>query len=224
MERRAAAVLAEAEEAAARREAEAAEQAQAALAEAEAAAEMVLAEAREQGLAEGREAGRQAGLAAAMAEAGAVRATAQSDADGLLAEAQAAAVSIRDGALAERTRLLEASQEQMINLAFALARQVLKAELALSRTAVLPMVEAALAKLKGEEEPQVRVSPEVLAVLEEHPGRLLAAIPGARWINMEGDPGLDYGDFLIQGAQGFVDGRLDRQMQMLEADVKEEER
>lgn len=224
MERRAAHVLAEAGEAALRRLADAEEHAQALLAEAQAGAEQVREAARQAGFEEGRSAGHATGLHAGQAEAEALLAGARHEAESLIAEAQAAAVSIREGALAERDRLLDASREQMLDLAFAVARQILRVELSLTPTAVLPMLEAALAKFKGEEEPQVRVSPEVHQVLEEHRGRLLAAIPGARRVVVEADPALERGDFLVQGAQGFIDGRLDQQAAVVEAEVREEER
>jgi len=224
MERRAAHVLEEAEEAAARRVAEAEERAQAMLDAAQAEAEQIRAGAREAGLAEGRAAGLEAGLTAARAEAETLLAGAGQEADGLLAEAQAAAVSIQEGALAERDRLLEASQAQLLDLAFAMARQILRAELTLSPAAVVPMLEAALAKLKGEEEPQIRVSPEVAQLLEAHRGRLVAALPGARKVTVEGDAALQQGDFMIQGAQGFIDGRLESQIAVLESEVREGER
>lgn len=224
MERRAAHVLAEAEEAAARRVAEAEDHAHALLAEAEAGVEQVREAARQAGLDEGRADGHAAGVQAGQAEAEQLLADARGEAESLLAEAKAAAVSIREGALAERDRLLEASREQMLDFAFAVARQVLRAELVLNPVAVLPMLEAALAKLRGEEEPQVRVSPEVHVLLEEHRGRLVAAIPGARRVVLEADPALDSGDFMVQGAQGFIDGRLDQQVAVVESEVREEER
>lgn len=224
MERRAAHVLAEAEEAAARRVADAEAYTNALLAEAEAGVEQLRETARQAGYEEGRSAGHAAGLEVGQAEAEQLLAGARQETELLIAEAQAAAVSIREGALAERERLLDASQEQILDLAFAVARQVLRAELVLNPMAVLPMLEAALAKFKGEEEPQVRVSPEVHALLEEQRGRLVAAIPGARRVAVEADPALETGDFMVQGAQGFIDGRLDQQVAVVESEVREEER
>ncbi|HWI62363.1 MAG TPA: FliH/SctL family protein [Symbiobacteriaceae bacterium] len=224
MERRAVHVLEEAEEAAARRLAEAEERAAALLHDAEAGAEAIRTGARQAGLEEGRAEGYAAGMATARTEAEQMLAGVQQEADAILAEAQSAALSIKEGALAERATLLDASEQQVLDLAFAVARQILRAELALNPTAVVPMLEAALAKLKGDEEPQIRVSPEVAQLLEEHRGRLLAAIPGARRLTVEGDPALQVGDFLVQGAQGYIDGRLEQQVAVVESEAKEEER
>jgi flagellar assembly protein FliH len=224
MERRAAAVLEEAEEAAHRRVAEADAQVAQLLETTAAEAARVRTEAEQAGYEAGYADGHQEGVAAAQAEATALLAGARSEAETELGEARAMAESIRQAAVQERAELLEATWSQVLDLAFAMARQVLKAELQLRPEALLPMLGAALARLKGEEEPQVRVSPEVLALLEEHRGRLLAAVPGARRLTLEADPSLAPGDFLVQGSQGFVDGRLERQMQVMESEMKSGER
>jgi flagellar assembly protein FliH len=212
VEWRALAILEEAEETAAVRLKEAQQQAHHLLSRAGEGAVALETEARQAGQAAGHEEGLRAGLQEGEARA-----------EALLAEARQQAEQARQEALEERSLLLDASGEQLLDLAFAMARQVLKAELALRPAALVPMLEAALAKLKGEEEPLLRVSPEVLSLLEEHRGRLLAAIPGARKLEVEGDPSLGEGDFILQGAQGFVDGRVERQVQVLEEKVRTEE-
>lgn len=219
LERRAQAVLSEAEEAAEMRIKLAEEHARATLAQAAEAAGHVREEARRQGREDGYNEGLQQGLEAARAEADQLVSQAQGEAEALVAGAAQVAEQIRREALAARADIMESAKAQLLDLAFAMARQILKAELALQPAAVLPMLEAALAKVKGEEEPQVRVSPETLALLEEHRGRLLAAIPGARRITLEADPGLVPGDFVVQSGQGFVDGRTDRQLEVLESEV-----
>lgn len=224
LERRAAHVLDEAVESAARRIQEAEEQAQVMLASAGEVAERARVEAEAAGHAAGYEAGYAEGLQAGNAAAESLLGEARAEADAMLTQAAMEAEAVRAEAAATREAWLTTTREQMLDLAFAMARQVLKAELALRPEAALPMLEAALAKLRGEEEPQLRVSPDLLPLLEANRGRLLAAVPGARRIGLEADPGLGTGDFALQGAQGYVDGRLDRQMESLEAAVREEER
>jgi flagellar assembly protein FliH len=219
LERRATAVLAEAEEAAEMRIKLADEHARTTLVQAAEAAGHVREEARRQGREEGYAEGLRHGMEAARAESESVLAAAQADAEAEVAGAAQVAEQVRREALAGRAEVLDAAQGQLLDLAFAMARQILKTELTLQPGAALPMLEAALAKLKGEEEPQVRLSPQTLAVLEEHRGRLLAALPGARRIALEADPGLEPGDFVVQSNQGFVDGRVDRQVQVLESEV-----
>lgn len=220
LERRAAAILAEAEDAAASRINDAERQAEALVAQAKADAEQIREDARRAGVKTGYDMGYQNGQRNGMEEAEALVAAGRAEAESLVAEANAAAESLHRGALEERERLIDSTKEQLLDLALAMARQVLKAELTLAPQAMLPMLEAAIIKLKGEEEPQVRVSPVVLAALEEQRGRLVAAAVGAKRIVMEADPGLEPGDFVVQGSQGFVDGRIDRQIQVLASEIR----
>lgn len=220
LERRAGAVLAEAEEAAAARLSEVEERVQAVLTEVEAAAEAVKAEAKEQGW----QAGHNEGYAAGRTEAEELITRAQTQAQGIIAAAHKEAAGIRDESLEQRSLLLEASREQMLDLAFLMARQILKTELALRPEAMLPMVEAALARMKGEEEPLIRVSRAVVSLLEEQRGWLLMALPGARGLRIDADGSMEPGDFVAQGGQGLVDGRLERQLLVLEEQVRMEEK
>lgn len=233
MERRAAALLQEVEEAAGARLQEAAAQVDSMLNRAVAAVEHIEREARERGHASGHEEGFHMGLEAGEAEAAELMGRTRSEADRMVNEAHAAAEAMLAAAKQEsrvtleqaqrdRVTLLDASRAQLIDLVFAVARQVLKAELTVQPAAVVPMVEAALAKLKGEEEPQMRVGPVVAALLEEYRGRLLAAVPGARRLAVELDQGMGPGDFVVQGDQGVVDGRIEQQLRVLRQSLEGE--
>jgi flagellar assembly protein FliH len=223
MERRAMAVLEEAEETGGTRLTEAEAQALDLITRAGEGAEAIQAEAQASGFALGQAEGYEAGLAGGRAEAEALLAEARAEVALIIAAAQHSAETVRQEALEQRSLLLDASSEQLHDLAMAMARQVLKAELTIRPEAFVPMLEAALAKLKGEEEPQIRVSVEALAVLEEHRGRLLAAVPGTRKLDVDGDPALGPGDFVVQGSQGFVNGRLESQLDVLATKIRTEE-
>jgi flagellar biosynthesis/type III secretory pathway protein FliH len=118
---------------------------------------------------------------------------------------------------------LEALPGQVVRLSLAVAAQILRAELAMRSEAALPMVEAALTRLKGELEPRVRVAPDSLALLEAERGRLLAAAPGARQVRLEADPAMAQGDFQVHGALGWVDGRIDRQLSLVQEAIEMKE-
>lgn len=227
LERRARALVEEAEEVASAKLAEAERQVQEMLTRATEAAGQIQGEASRLGHEEGFQEGYEAGLRAGNAEAEVFLAQAAQDAEAMLRDAQAEAERVQAEAEAfvmaahnegqqQRIHLVETAKAQLLELAFAMARQILKAELSVRPPAVLPMVEAALAKLKGEEGPHIRVHPDLVPLLEEHRGRLLSASPGARRATLEADPGLAPGDFVVAGNQGVVDGRLERQMQVME--------
>lgn len=224
MERRAALLLAEAEEIAHDRVARAEAEVAAMLSAAEADAAKIRTAAQQAGFEAGYADGHREGLARAEADATARLAQAQAAAETELAEARTMAESMHQAAVQERADLLDTTWNQVLDLAFAMARQILKAEVALRPEAMLPMLGVALSRLKGEEEPQVRVSPEVVALLDEHRGRLLAAVPGARRLSIEADHSLAPGDFVVQGSQGFIDGRLEQQVHTIESELKAGER
>jgi len=221
-ERRAAALLAEAEETALVRLSEVEGQIEDMLSRALGAVEQIEAEARERGLKTGKDEGLRHGIEAGRREGEEIVRRAKAEADGILKEARRTADGTRTGAIQLRSSLLESSRVQVVDLASAIARQILKSELTLYPEALVPMVEAALAKMKGEEEPLVRVSPAVLTVLEEQRGRLLAALPGSRRLTVEGDAALRPTDFMVQGTQGVVDGRLEEQLKLVDRTLREE--
>lgn len=224
VERRAAAFLAEAEETVAARLRETETQMDQMLSRTAAAIDEIEAETREKAYKSGHADGYQVGLDAAQPGAEALMQQARQEANAITAAARTQAEQTRVAAVRDRQELLDCARLEVLDLAFAMARQVLKAEAVLRPEAMLPMLEAALSKLKGEEEPLVRVSPAVLALLDAERGRLLAALPGARRLALEPDPALKPGDFVVQGAQGVVDGRLDSQVKVIAESIRDEER
>jgi len=222
LERRAAAFLKEAEETALDRLVEMEEQVDAALSRAAESVQSIEAEARDRGYAAGHEEGLLQGLEAGRLEGETLLSRAKTEADHLNAQAKAAAEALNQKAILERAELLDASKAQVLELTFAMVRQVLRAEAILNPLSMLPMLEAALAKLKGDLVLSVRLSPAVLATLEEHRGRLMTAAPGTRQLVLEGDVSMLPGDFVVQGTQGVVDGRIDQQIQAIQEAVHKE--
>lgn len=152
---------------------------------------------------------RQAAREAAAAEATAIREQARSEGYAAgLADGRAAAA-------AELAARLHELEPQAVALALAVARRLLRRELTADPAAVLAMVRAGLAKLRGER-PRLRVHPAVLDGLAERRGELAGALPGAglEWVP---DPDLAPGDFVLMGAEGLVDGRLERQLREVAA-------
>lgn len=222
MERRAAALLKEAQETALDRLVQMEEQVDEALIRAVQSAQTMEIEGRNRGLEVGREEGLLHGREAGLLEGEALVRQARSEAESLTAEALASAEAVKLQAIRERSELLDASKAQVLDLAFAMARQILRAETTLRPVSMLPMLEAALAKLKGDLDVNIRVSTQVLGTLEEHRGRLLAAAPGTRHLALEGDQSMLAGDFVVQGSQGVVDGRIDEQVHVLDEAVRKE--
>lgn len=226
LERRAAALLAEAEEAAAARLAEAVDRVEGLIAEATREAERLLAAARAEGFEQGKREGYEVGMAEGMAqvqEDGAmVIEQAWTDADAITAEARAAAESLTAKAQAERQQLLAQTENQIIELALAVARVILQREVTQDPRAILPAVRAALQKLKGEAEPVLRVAPAWVPFLTAQMGAIVGGLQGAPRLTVQGDPALAPGDWTVGGSSGWVDGRLEAQVRVAEERIRRE--
>lgn len=226
LERRAAALLAEAEAAVAARLAEAADRVEALIAEATQEADRLLAAARAEGFEEGKRAGHEVGMAEGMAQvqedSAMVIEQAWHDADAITAEARAAAESLVTKSQAERQQLLAQSEHQVIELALAVARVILQREVTQDPRAILPAVRAALQKLKGEAEPVLRVAPAWVPFLTAQLGAIVGGLQGAPRLSVQGDPALAPGDWTVTGAGGWVDGRLEAQVRVAEERIRRE--
>lgn len=210
LETRARLLLAEVEEVVRQRRAEAEAAAAAILEQARAEAAAIGAEAARRGEEEGRAHGRAEGLAAARDEARALLGAAQREAADLLASARREAAALREAAQADREALLGSLEPQLVRLALQIARQILKAEVTLRPDAVVPMLAAALAKVRGGR-PRVRLGPDDAARLGPRWAEVAGQFTGGE-AELVADPSLAPGEFVLHSDQGTVDGRLDAQL------------
>lgn len=159
--------------------------------------------AREAARAEGHEAGRAQGRADAFAEWAPRLAT-------LAQSLEAAARSL----LARRIELAAEVDRQLPRLAFTLARKVLHRELAQPDTAARTAVRAVSERLAGcDRAIALRMSPEAAAALEAV--RESASDDEVRGLalRVESDPSLGPGDWVLETHDGFLDGRVEAQLE-----------
>jgi flagellar assembly protein FliH len=100
----------------------------------------------------------------------------------------------------------------MLRLALAIARRVLRRELAVDPEALHGLALAALEKLNAIEIYRVRVHPSLAAQLE----RLLAASPARAALEVIGDPGSAPGSIVFETARGNMDASVDTQLAEIE--------
>lgn len=104
---------------------------------------------------------------------------------------------------------LTRQQESLCQLVSQLCRQVLRDELALKPTQILPLIEESLALLpKQQEAVSIRLAPATLALLKE-----FAAESVARW-ELQPDPKLSPGSFHIQTGQAEAESLLDERVEL----------
>lgn len=173
--------------------------------EARAEAERCREAAYAQGFQEGKKAGQQEGLA----------------------QFTTALTSIQQAAT-ELTRLQDTlrqqAEEDVVTLAFALARKIVQREVHLQRDIVCTMVKRALERLVDRSEVVIRVHPQdleqVLAIKKD----LLSEGGGIKILHLQGDESIDPGGCMVESTFGEIDARIWSQLEELEQRFQEQRR
>lgn len=114
--------------------------------------------------------------------------------------------------LASRVELAAEIERQMPRLVFALARKVLRDELSHAQTAAQTVIRGVCERLAGCERPvTVRLAPEAAAAFDEWARSEEGAAAGVG-VRVETDPRLGPGDFMLETEDGFLDGRVESQL------------
>ena len=158
---------------------------------------------REQARAEGLEAGMREGRAAAHAEWA-----------GRLERVTRALEEANLALLAARVELAAQVERQLPKLLLALGRKVIHQELSVSQTAAQTVVRGIAERLGGcQGVVIVKLNPQMIAAFEEwrqsDEGQRTAT-PGVR---VEADAALGAGDWLLETGDGFLDGRVESQLE-----------
>ncbi|RMF84592.1 MAG: hypothetical protein D6736_18970, partial [Nitrospinota bacterium] len=196
-------LLQQAQEEAERLVQEARETAERMLQEARAEAETCRETAYAQGFQEGKEAGRQEGIAQLTST---------------LTSMQQAAIELSQ----LQDTLRQQAEEDVVTLAFALARKIVQREIDLHRDIVCTMVRRALERLVDRSEVVIRVHPQdleqVLAIKKD----LLSEKGGIKSLHLQGDESIDPGGCVVESTFGEIDARIWSQMEELEQRFQEQ--
>lgn len=110
-----------------------------------------------------------------------------------------------------RGRLRREAEEDMVRLAMAIARRVLRRELAVDPEALRGLALGALEKLQGSEISRVRAHPSQAALISS----CLAASRGTR-VDVVAEPGLEPGAVVFETTRGNLDASIDTQLGEIE--------
>jgi len=159
--------------------------------------------ARERARIEGFEAGRREGRAAAQAEYA-------SRFQEVAAALQGAARTL----LGARVQLAAEVEHQLPKLVFALARKIIHQELAEPHACLQAAIRGLTERLAGCDRPAVvRVAPVTLDALDEWRRSEDGAKVLGPTVRLEADPALGAGEWLLQTDDGFLDGRVESQLE-----------
>ncbi len=128
-----------------------------------------------------------------------------------------------DAILAERMRLWQEMEPQVIDLVLEIARKVLREEVQAHREAPLTIIKHALRRVSDTEHVRIRVNPDDLQIAREHREDLLAICDGVKQIEIVDDRRVGDGGCIIETPGGTIDATLRTQLQSVEKALREGE-
>lgn len=107
-----------------------------------------------------------------------------------------------------RTRFRHEAEQQVVDLALAVAQKIIQREVHLDPDTILGVVKAALGKVSQREVTEIRVSPPHQAAIEQHLRRIGAPVA----IRVTADPTLELGSVLVECTRGTLDASVETQL------------
>ena len=115
--------------------------------------------------------------------------------------------------LAARVEMAAEVERQWPRLLFTLARKVLSQELGVSQTAAQTVIRGICERLAACERPvTVRLAPDAVPGVESWLHAADGAAAAGSGVRIEPDPELGPGDFILETNDGFLDGRVESQL------------
>jgi len=112
---------------------------------------------------------------------------------------------------AERHKLIEDAEPELVRLALGIAERVLHQQIALDRGVVFEMAKTAIARLIERDTVTVRVNPADLERMREHRDELIA-IGDIRNLRVVEDQRVDRGGVVVDTEAGTIDARISTQL------------
>ncbi len=116
----------------------------------------------------------------------------------------------------EMERRWEELTEELVRLALAVARKVIKREVMQDPTVILDSLRGALKRAALREEVVIKVHPMDAETIRESKGSLLRELEEVNSLRIEADERLSRGDALVECPQGELDLRLERQLREID--------
>jgi flagellar assembly protein FliH len=115
-------------------------------------------------------------------------------------------------ARAERHKLIESAEPELVRLALGIAERVLHQQVALDRGVVVEMAKIAIARLIERDTVTVRVNPADLERIRDHRDELIA-IGDIRNLRIVEDQRVDRGGVVVETDAGTIDARIGTQLE-----------
>jgi flagellar assembly protein FliH len=111
-----------------------------------------------------------------------------------------------------RSRIRREAEADLVSLAMAIARRILRRELSVEPEAIQGLIKAALEKAQARDICKVRIHPDFAGAVRRH-FEVTGSAPGA---DIVGDPSLQPGDLIVETKRGDLDASVDVQLREIE--------
>ena len=116
-----------------------------------------------------------------------------------------------DVARAERHKIIEGAEPEIIRLAMLLAEKIVHQQISIDKGVVLSMARAAIARLVNRETVTVRVNPADIETIREHKDRMMANTE-IEHLRMVEDNRVDPGGIVMETESGTIDAKVGTQL------------
>ncbi|NLM37215.1 MAG: hypothetical protein GX202_03700 [Firmicutes bacterium] len=171
---------------------------------------------------EAHDRGYEEGWAAGQAEGEKAWAEKIAAAETTLQEAKAEALNLINQAEEERIARIYDSEEEILKLAVGIAEKIINSEIKKNQEKWLGMIRVATEKVAGATEVTIRIAQEDEAFLIQNLREIRGLFTESPRLQVETDPNLKPGDFILQTNMGEVDARLQQQIAKIYQALKEE--
>lgn len=113
---------------------------------------------------------------------------------------------------AERQRLWEELEPQIVGLVFDLAKQVIKQEVQASRTVAISMIRNVLRRVSDSGALRIRVSPEDLEQVRDNRAEFMTMLDGIPHLEIVEDRRIGEGGCIVDTESGNIDARIETQL------------
>lgn len=121
----------------------------------------------------------------------------------------------------KRQEIIAGSEDEIVQLAMAVARKVISTELTANPEYIIQIVKRAIQKVTDREEVTVRVNPENLDTVISAQDKLSGSVQGIRKFKVLADNSVTPGGCVIETPNGNVDARIESQLGEIEQALME---
>ena len=120
-----------------------------------------------------------------------------------------------------RKKTYQSIENELVELALAIARQVICQEIAMDREIVVCVAREALAKVDDPGKIKIKMNPADLQFINETRYQLSKLIDGVNNITVEPEENIQSGGCVIETDLGEIDARIEKQLQAVEESFRE---